>query len=76
LPGLARRRWQLFIADFEFHGAVRNVDHDGVAGLDQGDVAAFGGLGRDVADRQTRGAAGEAAVGDQRADFARPLDFR
>jgi hypothetical protein len=38
--------------------------------------AAFGRFGRDVADGQARGAAREAAVGDQGAGLAQPLGFQ
>ena len=41
--------------------------------LDETDRAAFGGFRRDVADRKARRAAGEAAVGDERARLAEPL---
>src|SRR3546814_12386323 len=37
------------------------------------DLAAFRRLRRDMADRQPRAAAREAAVGDERADLAEPL---
>jgi hypothetical protein len=46
--------------------AVRNVDLDRVAVLDQADRAAGRRFGRSMADRQARGAAREAAVGQQR----------
>ena len=47
--------------------AGRDVDGDRVAVLDQRDQAAAGRLGGDVPDGQPAGAAGEPAVGDQRA---------
>ena len=50
--------------------AVGDVDVDDVAVLKQGDRPADGGLGADMADRGTGGAAGEPAVGDQGAVFA------
>ena len=43
-----------------------HVDHDAVAVGDEGDRAAVDRLGRDVADAEPVGAAGEAAVGDER----------
>jgi hypothetical protein len=53
--------------------AVGDVDLDPVALLDQADRAAFGRFRRDMADREARGAAREAAVGDQRAGLAEAL---
>src|SRR5581483_6867014 len=54
------------LVDVEVDRAVRDVDRDLVAVLDERDQATAGRLRGDVADRETRGAAGEAAVGDQR----------
>ena len=42
---------------------------------DEGDGAAVDGLGGDVADAEAVGAAGEAAVGDERASPPRPAPF-
>jgi hypothetical protein len=50
-----------------------DVDRYAVAGFDQADSAALFGFRRDMADREARRAAGEAAVGDQRADFPESL---
>src|SRR5690606_24401581 len=42
---------ELPVRDLEPDASVRNIDRDEVARLDQTDRAAFGGFGRDVADR-------------------------
>ena len=68
--GRSRRAAELRVVDQQLDRAVRDVDRDDVAVLDQRDGAAGRRLRRDVADRQARGAAGEAAVGDQRARLA------
>jgi hypothetical protein len=57
-------------------GPVGNVDLDGVALFHQADRAAGRRFRRGVADRQARGAAGEAAVGEQRAGLAQALRFQ
>ena len=41
--------------------------------MDQSERAAFGSFGRDVSDGKPRGPAGEAAIGDERANLAQPL---
>lgn len=51
-------------------GAVGDVDVEGVAVAHEGDVAACGGFGGDVPDGEAGGAAGEASVGDEGAEFA------
>src|SRR5690606_7352401 len=73
LPGLVAARFhllaplgQLFVADGQMNAAIRDIDFDRVAILHQRDVAALGRFGRGVADDQTRRAAREPAVGEQR----------
>src|SRR5262249_21561182 len=80
LPGLVAARvhggtpaHQLMLRDREVDGAVGNIDDDMVAILDQSDQPAFCRFRRYMADRQARGAAGEAAVGDQGAGLAETL---
>src|SRR5262245_20580396 len=58
------------VVDVQRDAPARDVDGDLVAGLDQGDEAARRRLGGDVADGEAARAAGEPAVGDQRAGFA------
>ena len=67
---------QLVVGDREANAAVRDVDLDRSPSSHQPDRAALGRLGRDVADRQARGAAREAPVGDQRAGLAEALRFQ
>src|SRR3546814_19919658 len=66
-------RGQRGVIDLEADAAVRDVDLDDVAALDQTDGAALGGFRRDMANRQAGRAAGEAAVGDQGAGLAQSL---
>jgi hypothetical protein len=54
-------------------GAVRDVDLDPVAALDQPDQPAFRRFRRQMADRQAGRPAGEAPVGDQGADLSETL---
>ncbi|MPL67232.1 hypothetical protein SDC9_12923 [bioreactor metagenome] len=61
------------LVDGQVDRAVRDVDLDQVAGFHERDGAALFRLGRDVADRQPRGAAREATVGEQGAFLAQPL---
>src|SRR5579862_9290781 len=61
---------ELGVAHGDTNGAVRDVDLDPVALLDESDRAAFRRLGRGMAYRETRSAAGEAPVGDERAQLA------
>ena len=65
---------QLFIAQQHVDRAVGDVDADTVAAAHQADRAASRRLGRAVADGQARGAAREAAVGQQAQALPRPLD--
>src|SRR5690606_15769123 len=60
------------VGHLQHHAAGRDVDVDDVAILHQTDSAAGGSLRRDVTDGETRGTAGEAAIGDQGALFAQP----
>jgi hypothetical protein len=53
------------LIDQEVEEALLSVDDDGVAITDEADGAALLGLGDDVADQESVGATGEAAVGDQ-----------
>mmetsp|Transcript_46316 Transcript_46316/g.144899 ORF Transcript_46316/g.144899 Transcript_46316/m.144899 type:complete len:355 (+) Transcript_46316:1223-2287(+) len=64
-PALAALLEHLVVEE-HVDGAASGVDDDGVAVLEEGDVAADLGLRRDVADDEAVGAAGEAAVGDER----------
>jgi hypothetical protein len=61
---------QLLLGHQQFQLSLVHVDEDLVAVLDQADGAAARRFRGDVADRQSRGAAGEPAVGDQRALLA------
>src|SRR5260221_11610289 len=63
------------IADADRNLALRDIDIDDIAFLDQCDGATFGGFRRNVTDRQSRGAAGEAPIGDERAGLAEALRF-
>src|SRR5690606_12901247 len=67
---------QLGVVDLEADRARRDVDRDEVPVLDQGDHTPGRGLGRDVPDRQARGAPGEPAVRHESADLAQaaPLE--
>src|SRR5690625_4744381 len=56
---------QLIFVDVQGQSALAHVDGDWVAILDQTDNSAVSSLRGDVADGQTRGTTGEAAVGDQ-----------
>ena len=58
---------QLVSAHVEIDGVGNRVDHDAIAFPDERDRAAVDGLGRDVADTEAVRAAGESAVGDERA---------
>ena len=58
---------QFFVAEQDVDGAVGDVDPDPVAVFEQGNGAAFRGLGRDVADGQAARAAAEPSVRQQRA---------
>src|SRR5208337_5845 len=60
------------VVDDEPDRARRDVDVDPVALLDEADRAAFGRFRRDMADRKARRAAGETAIGDERARLAEP----
>ena len=66
-PFSARR---LLVAHVRAQDAVVDVDFDLVAGAHEADRAAGRGLGRDVSEGDARRAAGEAAVGDERALLA------
>src|SRR5690554_7629866 len=61
------------VAELDVDGAVGDIDLDDVPLLHQADGTAGGRLGRDVADGESGGAAGEAPVGEQRARLAEPL---
>src|SRR5262249_14984956 len=67
---------QLRLIHREMDRAGRDVDLDPVAVLHEANEPAIGGFRRDVSDRQARGAAGEAAVGDERAGLAEALRFQ
>jgi PAS domain S-box-containing protein len=64
---------QLFVGHQHVDAAVGDVDADAVAVAHQANRAAGSRFGRGVADRQARGAAREAAIGQQRAGFAQAL---
>ena len=64
---------QLAGGELDAQDAFGDVDLDGVALFDQGDCAALGRLRRDVSDAEAGAAAGEAAVGDEGAEFAEAL---
>src|SRR5262249_24615891 len=64
---------QFRLVDAQTDRAVRDVDVDHVAFAHEADGAAVCRFWRYVADRQARGAAGEAAVGDERASLAQTL---
>ena len=64
---------QLAVAQLDVDGAVRDVDQDGVAMLDQTDGTARRRFRRRVTDGQARGTAGETTVGEQRTRLAQPL---
>jgi len=64
---------QLTVAQLDVDGAVRDVDQDGVAMLDQTDGTARRRFRRRVADGQARGTAGKTTVGEQRTRLAQPL---
>src|SRR4051812_29627917 len=70
--GLFRRAaaGELLVGDFKADAAVRNVDRDAVAGAHQADIAAFGSLRRQMANRQAGRAARETTISDERAGFA------
>src|SRR5690554_6528418 len=74
LPGAALS--QLLVGHQQVDAALRDVDEDPVAVADQADGAGGRRLRRDVADRQARSAAGEAAVGDQAAVLTQGVDLR
>ncbi len=61
---------EFFVGDVEVEFAGGDVDFDEVAFVDEGDGAAGGGFGGDVADAAAFGGAGEAAVGDEGDGFA------
>src|SRR5690348_10319986 len=56
---------ELGVVDGDLKGLVGDVEGDRVTVPHEGDRPAVHGLGRDVADAETGGATGEAAVGDQ-----------
>ena len=56
---------QLGVVDQQLQAAPGDVDLDGVALVHERDQAADERLGRDVADAEAAGGAGETAVGDQ-----------
>src|SRR5688572_28799179 len=72
---LARRAalHELRLGDAQLDAAPGDVDADAIAALHERDVAARRRLRRDMPDRETAGAAGEATVGDQRASFTEAL---
>src|SRR3989441_9870658 len=73
-PGIARLRslhaletlLQLGGGQLDVELALFDVDHDGVTVAKRRDRAAFGSLGRDVADHESVGRSGEAPVGHER----------
>src|SRR5690606_9229627 len=64
---------QLRLVHQQVDGACGDVDADAVAVAHQADGATSRRLGRGMADRQARGAAGETAIGQQRALLPQPL---
>ncbi len=66
---------QFLVGEIDADAAAGDVDLDAIAFLDQADGAALGGFGRDVADGQAGGAAGETTIGDQGTGLAEPLGF-
>src|SRR5579872_3229934 len=71
-PALAALH-KLGLLELERDGAGRRVERDDVAIAHQGDRAALGGFGSDMADAEATGGAREAAIGDERHLIARPL---
>ena len=61
---LSRRAGDFGFGDEEVEAAGFDVEGDAVAGADDGERAADGGLGRDVEDDGAEGGAGHAGVGD------------
>ena len=74
-PGLHCRATlgQLLVGEVDAQDAFGNVDLDGIALFDQSKRVVLGCLGRDVSDAEAGAAAGEAAVGDERADLTQSL---
>ena len=64
---------QFLIADQHVDAAVRDVNADAVTVLHQANRATSGRLGRAVANRQARGAAGKAPIGQQCTRLAQAL---
>ena len=65
LQGALRTGSELLVGELDVDAAAGDVDDDDVAVHDLTDIAAAGCLGRDMADAEAAGAAGEAAVGDE-----------
>src|SRR5690554_2058799 len=67
---------EFFCTQVDINRTVRDIDVDNIAIPQQADGTAGSGFRRAVTNRQTRGTAGEAAVGQQRTGFAQTLGFQ
>src|SRR5574343_732480 len=67
---------EFFVGNRQMDATIRDIDLDGIAFFDEANGTAVGSLGRGVTNRETRGAAGKAPIGQQGALLAQPHRFQ